>query len=197
MKKWTKEEINRVQELYYQFPMAFIATLMGLPYGTIKGVVRRYGLKTLRETRFNKGHRPWNTGIKGWTFKNSGQFPKGNIPQNYKEPGYVAIRRDKSGKDYWFIKSEADKTMVPLHRYLWLKHVGKIPDGMILRFKDGNTLNCDIDNLELITRAEHMKKNTNRKKSSESMLKLYRRERLRILYELPPLTGHAKRIKTL
>lgn len=34
-------------------------------------------------------------------------------------------------------------------------HNGVIPNGYVVRFKNGNTIDCRIDNLELVSRAEH------------------------------------------
>lgn len=43
-------------------------------------------------------------------------------------------------KNGWVLKSH----------YIWEKHNGKIPKNHCIVFKDGNMLNCDINNLELI-----------------------------------------------
>ena len=42
------------------------------------------------------------------------------------------------------------------HRYLWKKHKGKIPKGMIIRFKDGDKTNITMKNLEMVTHNEHL-----------------------------------------
>lgn len=42
-----------------------------------------------------------------------------------------------------------------IHRLVWEKYNGTIPEGCIVHHKDENKLNWDIDNLELLTRAEH------------------------------------------
>lgn len=42
-----------------------------------------------------------------------------------------------------------------LRVYNYRKLVGEIPKGMMVRHKDGNTLNCDAENLFLISRQEH------------------------------------------
>ena len=42
-----------------------------------------------------------------------------------------------------------------LHRAVWEEHNGPIPEDMAVSFKDSNRLNCDINNLMLITRGEN------------------------------------------
>ena len=37
----------------------------------------------------------------------------------------------------------------------WEKHNGKVPQGRMIIFKDGNHYNCNIENLICITRAEN------------------------------------------
>lgn len=44
-----------------------------------------------------------------------------------------------------------------LHRAVWAFHNGPIPDGMHVHHKDGDTLNNDIANLELVTPGEHLR----------------------------------------
>ena len=40
------------------------------------------------------------------------------------------------------------------HRYIWEQTYGPIPKGYCILFLDGNTLNCDINNLYLVTKKE-------------------------------------------
>lgn len=48
-----------------------------------------------------------------------------------------------------------------IHRLEWEKFNGKIPDGYVVHHKDENKLNWSIDNLELLTRAEHIMRHKN------------------------------------
>jgi hypothetical protein len=52
----------------------------------------------------------------------------------------------------------------PLHRNIWKKANGEIPPKHIVIFKDGNTLNCELDNLELISKDANARRNDNPKK---------------------------------
>jgi hypothetical protein len=56
----------------------------------------------------------------------------------------IKISNDGSKKDNWVIK----------HRYLWEQAHGKIPEGYRVIFLDNNKLNCDLDNLELVSKIE-------------------------------------------
>ena len=88
------------------------------------------------------------------------RFKAGHLPHNtYTLNGIIVIRKDKRGVPYNFIKLDHSKWIV-LHVHLWNTAFGKIPKGYIIRFKDGDTLNCILDNLEMITRKENMDRNT-------------------------------------
>lgn len=66
--------------------------------------------------------------------------------------GFIYIKiSDKKGSKH---KSTYHENWVAKHRYIWEKVNGKIPDGYIICFKDGNRLNCDISNLYLATNSE-------------------------------------------
>lgn len=49
-----------------------------------------------------------------------------------------------------------------VHRLEWEKHHGKIPSNCIIHHKDENRLNWSIDNLECLTRSEHIYRHKNR-----------------------------------
>lgn len=44
-----------------------------------------------------------------------------------------------------------------VHRLEWEKYNGEIQKNCVIHHKDGNKLNWDINNLELLTRSEHIK----------------------------------------
>lgn len=46
---------------------------------------------------------------------------------------------------------------VHVHRYMWEKYYGAIPEGYIIHHKDENKLNWNINNLELLSRGKHVK----------------------------------------
>ena len=117
---------------------------------------------------FKKGHKTWNKGMKGLRMAPETEFRPGNKPTQTKFDGAISIRND-AGKPYYFIRL-AESHWVPLHRHIWENvNEKKVPDDSIIRFKDGNTLNLDLDNLLLVTRRENALMNVNRKKQSQTM----------------------------
>ena len=103
---------------------------------------------------FEKGHVPFNKGRKGMHAAGSEKtwFKKGHTPANHKPVDSERISKD----GYIEIKvAEPNKWMLK-HRFIWEKKNGPLPKGMIIRFLDGNKLNCNIENMVLVSRAEHI-----------------------------------------
>jgi len=59
--------------------------------------------------------------------------------------------RNKTGK-LW-IKVGPDK-WTQLHKHIWEQANGPVPKGHVIIFGDGNVLNCDLNNLLLVTRQQ-------------------------------------------
>lgn len=87
------------------------------------------------------------------------QFKKGNLPHNTKHDLAVSIRPDKRGVKMLFIRIGLGNWK-PLHRYNWEQVHGPIAKGLNLIFKDRNAFNCNAGNLELLTNAELMRRNS-------------------------------------
>jgi hypothetical protein len=81
------------------------------------------------------------------------EFKKGHKPHNTKYDGYES-KRDQ----YWYIRINGK--FVLKHRYIWESVNGKIPEGMVLKFKDKNTDNIQIDNLRLCSKKDHAIENS-------------------------------------
>lgn len=188
-KLWTKEEKEMLIELYpnnsteklikifkrsresiygqaYKLKIykteEFLKTEMS---GRIKSGKQLSGAKKFY---FLKGHQPWNKGKKGLCIGGvHTQFKKGNLPPNTLYDGAIVIRkkriRKKNGKVVpaykWVRISKAKWEM--LHVYNWEKLNGPVPKGFILVFKDKDTMNCEPDNLDLITRLQHIENTRN------------------------------------
>ncbi|MER0831564.1 HNH endonuclease signature motif containing protein, partial [Pseudomonas aeruginosa] len=114
-------------------------------------------------TRFKKGNTPWNCGMKGLPARGRSsetQFKKGQKPHTWLPVGSTRVSADG------YLQRKISDTGYPprdwksIHILLWEEHVGPIPTGHCVCFKDNNKQNVVIDNLELITRAERMRRNS-------------------------------------
>lgn len=68
---------------------------------------------------------------------------------------YDGLWFGQTGKYKYLWHKRADKTSVSLHRYVWEKHNGPVPDGFVVHHKDHDNQNNDIANLELVESKEH------------------------------------------
>lgn len=112
--------------------------------------------------RFEKGHTSIHKGEKGWCIPNSEKtrFKKGNIPVNANPIGSEII--DKDGYTWirvpcrYVTKSGKCKTYITKQQYIWEQEKGELPDGHKVIFLDGDKTNFDINNLALVSDAEHL-----------------------------------------
>ena len=86
-------------------------------------------------------------------------FKRGNKPHNTKPNGTINLRADKTGRFYQYIKIK-DCQWELLQRHVWTQANGEIPPGSVVIFLDGNYLNCELNNLQVISRRENMARNT-------------------------------------
>lgn len=139
------------------------ANLMGLHKSQtfIEQHCRNLTPETGAAFRFQKGHATWNKGMKGWKAGGRAketQFGKGHMPHNWVPVGTEQIRDGYLWRKVTDTRHRSDWKQV--HVMLWEEHNGPVPKGLILCFKDGNKQNIFLENLELLTRAERMQKNT-------------------------------------
>lgn len=120
------------------------------------------------KSRFQKGHETFNKGknMKDYLDPDTiekikkSQFQKGHEPHNTTYDGHVSLRHDsKTGIPYFHIRVRKGH-FEHLHRYIWEKENGPVPEGKIVVFKNGDTLDVRIDNLQVISREENMLRNS-------------------------------------
>jgi hypothetical protein len=114
--------------------------------------LRNFGNKS----RFQKGNKPWNKGVKGFMGANATSFKKGNKPHNTRKVGDTRI----DGKDMFLLIKVADKQWIRKEILIWESVHGKVPKGYVVRVKNPLLDKYDINNLMLITHAENMLLNT-------------------------------------
>lgn len=175
---FTPEDIEDIKKLYPDHTNNEIAQRLGCSVYAINNRAYVMGLKKpadfILQTkrllgkklvdsgarhRFPKGHIPANKGKKmsqeQYQRAAKTMFCKGHLPGNTLHDGAETVRIDKRGKPFTFVRLSLGK-WIHKHILLWEQKNGKVPAGKILYCKDGNTLNCDPENWEAVTRAESM-----------------------------------------
>jgi hypothetical protein len=120
-----------------------------------------------RRAQFKPGQDAWN---KGKHYQPGGrcietQFKPGRPPELARN--YLAIGSERISKDgYLERKISDDQRVAPAQRWravhilLWEAANGPLPKSHAVVFKDGDKRHIAIDNLELVTRAELMRRNS-------------------------------------
>jgi hypothetical protein len=156
--------------------MKQISRLLGRADSTARQRLERLGYSVPAEVAerfrllatYRPGQSPFNKGRKMSEYCspefikkfNRTTWRKGNIPHNtYAHDGVITIRKDKRGVNFKWIRISKG-VWLPLHQHTWQQHNGEQPNGMCVAFKDRDTMNCNISNLELITRKENMLRNS-------------------------------------
>jgi len=175
MRRFTAEEDQFLRTNYLTMPTKRMATALGRSDCTARQRLKILGLSVppgiveifRKQSQIKKGNVPANKGKRQAEYMSAESiarakatcFKKGDLPHNTKNDMDISIRRDRRGIDYKFIRVSLAE-WVPLQRYVWENAHGPIPKGMKVVFKDGNPLNCDLDNLEVLSCAELMKRNS-------------------------------------
>ena len=121
----------------------------------------------MNKGQFQKGNVPYNKGMKRGSVSVDTEFKKGQVAHNFKgfgTPSVVGKRKEvittinepvkavSRGKTY------NTKRRTSYARYLWMQHHGDIPEGHVV-YNNGPSDTITINNLEIISRAELVKRN--------------------------------------
>lgn len=115
--------------------------------------------------RFKKGQTPANKGLRRPGFSvGRGRmaettFKKGQRPHTWKPIGSTRLN------DGYLCRKMTDtgyppRDWVPIHILMWVEVHGPVPPLHALRFKDGDRTHIALDNLELVSRADLMRRNS-------------------------------------
>jgi hypothetical protein len=116
-------------------------------------------------SRFQPGCEPWNKGMKGLNIGGrETQFKPGNLTgranQNYKPIGTERLSRDGYLERKVHDGLPLQSRWRAVHILIWEAANGPLPPGHAIAFRDGDKSNLDPANLELVTRAEVMRRNS-------------------------------------
>ncbi len=112
--------------------------------------------------RFRKGQKVWNKGIRFTAGGRSAEtrFKPGSLPFNHMPVGSERLSNDGYLQRKMTETGYPPRDWVAVHILTWIEHNGPVPEGHAVVFKDGNRKNGVIENLECISRADLMKRNT-------------------------------------
>lgn len=144
----------------------------GLSETQISAYMKNHKIVSGRNSRFEKGHIPTNKG-KAWgefmspeaqANSRRSTFQPGHVPHNGGTPvGTIRLRKARSSrpgsKPYYWQKVAEPNVWRPKHAIEWEEHNGPVPEGCMVTFANGDTLNWQIGNLILETKAQHAVKN--------------------------------------
>lgn len=168
---WTRRDDQQLTQLYATHKLKDISEIMGRSVSSVANRRVKLGLRRTSEQQanigdgcFKPGQKPWNAGKKGW--KAGGRsaetrFKKGEKPSNTWRP-IGAERISKDGLLQRKVSDTGDKRIDwrPVHVLIWEAENGPVPEGHIVVFKDRDRRNLSPDNLEAVTRAENMRRNS-------------------------------------
>jgi hypothetical protein len=185
---WTDDDNRKLFKLYPDHPTEEIATLLGrskcATYGQAKkiGTAKseeflakfcrmQKGSQIGKETQFVKGQYPPNKGMRrpGWSVgrMRETQFRKGQSPKNILPVGTIKANADgylrikvSDAPEPAGQKGAASKNWEFVHRRVWEAAYGPIAPGHRIWWRDKDHTNNKLENLELLTDKEHMRRTT-------------------------------------
>ena len=180
-KQWTREEYWKYQTRYPKGMYEFVrdhswgvsskkmAEMVNEKFGTsftpgmMKQFRQRHGIRSGCTGWYQKEHSPGNKGLRQEDYMSpeaiektrATRFKKGDRPPNELPVGSVVV----NSYGYKLRKRRMEGALWErwefLHKAVWEERNGPVPEGMVVTFKDSDRLNCDIDNLMLVTRGEN------------------------------------------
>ncbi len=109
-------------------------------------------------SQFQPGFTPWNKGVSGLRLSPKSEFKPGPRPDKRHPIGAISIRtRKRVGKQRAWVKVADPNKWKLRSQLVWIANNGPIPKGSIVHHKNRDTLNDAIGNLELLTRAQHLR----------------------------------------
>jgi hypothetical protein len=188
-KPWTAADIALLRYGYADSRTDDLARVLGRSYSTVSQKAAKLGLRKSAaylaspdahrldglkgiNTRIKPGATPWNKGMPGSTgthpASRATQFKKGRPA--HEASNYVPIGSLRICADGYLERKLTDnpsikpaRRWVAVHRLVWEEAHGPVPAGHIVVFRPGKKTTdlekVTLDALELITRAENMRRN--------------------------------------
>lgn len=178
---WTDSEVVMLRSLYPHLSARECAKHLGMREKQVQTKAKHLGLKKSREwiversrkamedpshparlTRIQPGSTPWN---KGAHYVAGGRSAETRFQPGHKPHTWNPIGHERLTKEGYLQRKVTDtgvtrRDYVAVHHLLWIERFGPIPQGHAVGFRDGDKTHIEIDNLELVSRADLMARNT-------------------------------------
>lgn len=168
-KPWSASDLHALSKSYPNTDNATLGRMYRRSEASIQNQAVKYGWRKTPDYMakhkpgcFKQGHTPWN---KGTNYCAPGsehtRFKKGNKPTTW-----MPIGSERVTKDGYLERKATDtgyppKDWVAVSHIEWEKHNGRpVPKGHAVIFRDGDKRNFAPANLELISRADLMRRNS-------------------------------------
>lgn len=149
---YSASEIEFLKNNYTTFSWKEIGDAIGRSHDSVKNKAKCLNIQ--------------RTKAQGWAIQDrlstNTRFQKGQLPACTLYDGATSDRTDNQGITYRHIRIAKSKWVL-MHTHNWEKQNGPVPDGMVLRCKNGNQLDCRPENWEPVDRATHLELNSGRK----------------------------------
>lgn len=201
---WSAAEEQQLRELYPATPLHQLLAIFNRSERAIYAKAFGLGLKRSEDfmagpfvgrikpgsdigagARFEKGHTTWNKGLKGWQAKGvqATQFKPGVLSgaaaAKLQPIGAERVTKDGILQRKVSDQGKSSQRWRAVHALLWEEHNGPVPPGHIVVFKKPADRRIELDNLELVTRAENCRRNSIHRYSPELKEVLRLQKRLR------------------
>lgn len=155
---WTGEQVQFLRDNYREYGDTELAEIFELKWNKDKGWDKKHiekkrcylGLKRTKAEKNKINKRNWAQGrfadIHEKMWKERGVTPIGERKVWRMNNRPTVVIKLKDG-------------FVHYAHWLWQQVHGPVPEGSVVRLKDGNPMNVTLDNMQCITRAEHAQRN--------------------------------------
>lgn len=181
--RWSEDQLETLRLNYPNWPTYLVAHVCGHSVSSTYGKANELGLKKSAEffddeasgrmhagdkrgasTRFQKGQAPANKGLRRPGYA-PGRMADTQFKAGQRGNKYLPIGSERINSDGYLDRKVSDtgyppKDWQPVHKLLWAEQNGPIPSGFAVVFKNGAKTDIRIENLELISRGELMRRNT-------------------------------------
>lgn len=174
---WTPDEAALLARIYPDTSTDDVADRLGFTVAQIRRKAYALGIhktpefrrETMVETgrksvgrKFKAGNVPWNYGK---SFPSIGRTIETQFKPKSNPPGWRPIGTERVNTWGYLQRKMTDtgeswRDYVPVHHIVWFDAGREIPPGHALVFRDGDKRNFALENLELITRSELMRRNS-------------------------------------